>query len=46
MSLGYKLNKYIGWCLEQARLAMLNYDQPAALNYIEMAGVWNRRDLV
>lgn len=33
------------WCLNKAKEAMKNYDQPSALNYLAMAELWLSRKL-
>lgn len=39
------MREYVDWCLEKARLAMLDYNQPDALVYIELAGIWNNKEI-
>lgn len=33
------------WCLNKAKEALKDYDQPSALDYIKMAELWLGRDM-
>lgn len=38
------MNQYVDWCLRKAKEALINYDQPTALDYLALARVWNKKE--